>query len=488
MDKVNKFINSLPLTIIDKARLKDILKGSIGGGITSVTSNEVLALKDNKQLIPGSKYRITDYEFIPPVNDYLPTGSCGSGNHPFDIILTALTEDTFDVHASAINKDYSEMDKNTYNMMLLDDDRAFRAILVNDHSKNPYNCRYEFAVHPEDKEIFGDTDFRFYSNTINDHDCEIDVLEKKSNEHFRTLAYIYKDNNSDYFANNNLAAWELKVELTNGKAMLVVGDLMVEVEEEIEPNTIRFDWDTDESYKQYKYKVSFAGTTNYIYTTKPYTIDDTCNVPIEDFYGSISIGPIPADMLDMYSFIKPKGNVVITYMKDEFNNEADYDFKNLIYYKYNDTTIDKYIDSTNPFNPSSDFKSCYTFNDYSQDICEDLSISGYTHDCSVCNDLHKPFGNVMRSCYSCKIETTKNVMLVSSHNTHIKGEYTIGTAGIESRSRNSYFNSCNNVTIIECYRSAIYQYMQNVMIALFDSYKANSYIGASKLEIKEFKA
>lgn len=65
--------------------------------MTEVTYDALVALRDGGNLIPGMKYRITDYETIVAQND---TQSAG---HPFDIIVTALDSKTLDEKASAIH-------------------------------------------------------------------------------------------------------------------------------------------------------------------------------------------------------------------------------------------------------------------------------------------------------------------------------------------------------------------------------------------------
>lgn len=61
---------------------------SDGGNLISCTYTELKTLIDNKELIPGSKYRITDYVTT------TSQPSTKALNRPFDIIVEALTEDT----------------------------------------------------------------------------------------------------------------------------------------------------------------------------------------------------------------------------------------------------------------------------------------------------------------------------------------------------------------------------------------------------------
>jgi len=61
------------------------------------TYAELKLLKDNSLLIPGAKYRLTDYELT--ANSMLT--SYVNGNHPFDLILTADTSTSFNERCAA---------------------------------------------------------------------------------------------------------------------------------------------------------------------------------------------------------------------------------------------------------------------------------------------------------------------------------------------------------------------------------------------------
>lgn len=57
---------------------------------------------ENSELIPGTRYRITDYVTRVDQED------CSSAEHPFDIIVTAVSENTLDENASAAIHDGDE--------------------------------------------------------------------------------------------------------------------------------------------------------------------------------------------------------------------------------------------------------------------------------------------------------------------------------------------------------------------------------------------
>lgn len=71
----------------------------IGGGISapiSTTYSELKSLKESNQLVVGQKYRITDF-----VSVFDETGIT-SANHPFDLVIEAISENLFSETACAI--------------------------------------------------------------------------------------------------------------------------------------------------------------------------------------------------------------------------------------------------------------------------------------------------------------------------------------------------------------------------------------------------
>lgn len=69
------------------------LGGARGSDITNITYSELVALKDGGNLIAGAKYRITDY--VTSFKDWK------SGNHQFDIIVTASSNNALYTEAQA---------------------------------------------------------------------------------------------------------------------------------------------------------------------------------------------------------------------------------------------------------------------------------------------------------------------------------------------------------------------------------------------------
>ena len=70
--------------------------------MVSITHSELKTLRDNSQLIPGTFYRITDYECTTVQAD------SRSANHPFDIVVQALDKSTLSENAQAIQHEGDE--------------------------------------------------------------------------------------------------------------------------------------------------------------------------------------------------------------------------------------------------------------------------------------------------------------------------------------------------------------------------------------------
>ena len=71
----------------------------IPGEIISILYSDLINLKNNSQLIPGQKYRITDY--VTTVSQNRVT----SLEHPFDIVVTALNQQDISTEASAMQNE-----------------------------------------------------------------------------------------------------------------------------------------------------------------------------------------------------------------------------------------------------------------------------------------------------------------------------------------------------------------------------------------------
>ena len=89
--------------------LDKVESGNAGGGggaaMINATYDELVALRNNSQLIPGQMYRMVDYD------TYTSQVDTQSAMHPFDLILTALDNKTLSEQCCAV---HSERDTEGY--------------------------------------------------------------------------------------------------------------------------------------------------------------------------------------------------------------------------------------------------------------------------------------------------------------------------------------------------------------------------------------
>lgn len=65
--------------------------------IINITYSELKTLRDNSKLVPGMKYRITDYNTVVDSNNYIK-----SANHQFDIVVLATSTNSLNEKAMAV--------------------------------------------------------------------------------------------------------------------------------------------------------------------------------------------------------------------------------------------------------------------------------------------------------------------------------------------------------------------------------------------------
>lgn len=204
-----------------KEELEELEK--LSAPMISVIYNELKTLRDNSQLIPGQQYRITDYVTITTQEN---TRSAG---HPFDVIVLALSENTLAEEAYAIQREFNIEDyKDAYSHtwsekmiylgtyeykgkvyhhyesesqdmeMLVD----FEKILFDaDHSADYGNAEFPFCFRPS------------YAKSDEDWDTGEVFGESIA---FKTYP--------NYFANSNLAAWQIWYSLDNDTSRFAWAD------------------------------------------------------------------------------------------------------------------------------------------------------------------------------------------------------------------------------------------------------------------------
>lgn len=86
LDNVYESIEELYNIVTEKASLKQL-------GGQKYTYETLKSLRDDGRLVPGAKYILTDYTFIPSTTNWPDTMTCGDGQ--FDIVLTAVSKNEF---------------------------------------------------------------------------------------------------------------------------------------------------------------------------------------------------------------------------------------------------------------------------------------------------------------------------------------------------------------------------------------------------------
>ena len=86
-------------------KTQEEINSEVKAGSVSITWEDLKDIKDNSKLIPGTWYRITDYDCT------TTTGGTTSAGHPFDVIVRADNESTLNETAYACQ---SERDTNEY--------------------------------------------------------------------------------------------------------------------------------------------------------------------------------------------------------------------------------------------------------------------------------------------------------------------------------------------------------------------------------------
>ena len=290
-------------------------------------------LRDNEELHPGCFYRIIDYNFITSkINIH-------SGNHQFDIIVLAISESMLSEIAYAARHSgdsYFEREIPTGGIEWL------YTVYVDDYAKN-YG---EDVVNHADDIHAGDI---FCNSGTMEHPKSGDIVPVL----YKTDSNEYDFDNPDY---EDVYFYEGTYDLDGDEY-----DMWSK-------------WEMNENTGDLEFKSQYALT--------PIVVDD----------GKLLVSPIPVNKavsvnmnawelkycLDndktLFDWADTNGKGVIYYMKDEFGNEAPYDFKNAMFERRKITAVstptissmflNKYLGQNNYYNITSnanDKQYFYTF-------------------------------------------------------------------------------------------------------------------------------
>lgn len=310
--------------------------------LIEVTWQQLKNLRDNSNLIPGSLYRITDYQCT---TTQAETRSAGN---QFDIVLLALNNNVLSEQGWAMMSMLTNIwsvhfsdgiikECYLYNLGFnVDEDENVVAII---DKSTMLGCTY--------------IESGFYNFNYAEKSCFLDD---------DSLIFTDSGLQHDYFQNCKLEAWKVWYSLDN--------------------DTTRFAWADDGEiptigpnsnflYQRYPegdtilYCWKTPGTTAYHYTKSEFPkIGD-------GIY--IHINGEPHTSIDNYDYDDPVGVVsgfgrgVIYRMIDEFNNDCPYDFKNI---QFNTKVSDGL------YNSNGNYRYVYTFSIYNYNVTPGLYLDG----------------------------------------------------------------------------------------------------------------
>ena len=331
-------------------KIENELENLTFDSLIKVTYDELVTLRNNNELIAGMKYRITDYVTTTAQEN---TQSAG---HQFDIIVEALSENTLSEDAKAIQNENDEyFDESNLEAWEL------KYCLDNDTSRFAWAVTANIVVNSENVNII---------DTL--------ITNNEFNEPFLPDYYIYIDT-----AGNNFNRY---VPEEDG---MRTNDFFIECGRETSPDGLEnqlciYKNDlNDENYIEggaeegvdYADKFFYWGTEEVdgiIYDKwKKSEVDYGWNITENVSNIFILTQRITTGEINLIEGNKGKG--VIYYMKDEWNNEAPYDFKNIKFYREEQ---DSYVFTFSWINENNEVEDLTL----RQDLLSDDEIAYGTHD------------------------------------------------------------------------------------------------------------
>ena len=296
--------------------------------ITEITCSDLVNLINNSNLIPGMKYRITNYNCTTTQTD---TRSAG---HQFDIIVEALDEKTLSENASAI-----QHAGDTY---------------FADSNLKSWELKYSFKKNYYVYEGESDTENLWDEGQYNYSD--------ESNAF--SFVDTFKYNGSTYYMWRCSSASQIAV--------------LTEYNEYLDNNLYYYRGYFDNDYDVFSATPKIvAFLKNDVEYTTGHNADLTYIVNYDESYDKIYI-----DHFYLKPYVTTPGQIY--YMKDEFNNECPYDFKNIQFKRYKITSSVKgnlvgLYARSNARNVTVNKNTTYWCYTFSTDSLKDASLDGYSN-------------------------------------------------------------------------------------------------------------
>ena len=454
--------------------------------LTKVTYDELVALRDNSQLVPGMQYQITDYETIYQGEGYM----LNSAGHRFDIIVTADTENSLNENARATLHEgdtyfYREVHSKTLKTgevlyMYVDEgtegyDSKPNDIFVEANYKENnegvvvpviYKNDKDYIVGGEEGPDYADT-FYFvdkyeYDGNIYDRWRKIENNGVESDDYFGwddegqvyaltnelVDASTMKFKDDIYDIKNetkkvNIESWELKYSLDNDRTRFPYASkekaIYLKGEELwfwydgifIHNGEVWHKWVNKEVYENGFYITSSDNPT--LQESVHFAYKNEENQEMTNF-----------DM-DIVELISPKGKGYIYYMKDEWNNEFNYDFKNALHsfdFYSADGEIIKEVRNMYTF--------CLEYDEIKDISVEQTFISGW--DCrNVCIISENEFINCNVLNLIGSYGTLENILIESSQNVYIESDTWICEDLKIEKCGDIFIKDCVNAKVHNCY-------------------------------------
>ena len=405
----NERVTAAALADLD-SRIDDIEENNVNlENMESVTYSELKSKRDNGELVPGKHYRITDYITTTSQEN---TQSAG---HQFDVVVLALDEKTLSENAHAMLHD-----GDTYFSTNKADLSAWELKYCLDNDTN----RFAWAVGGEQKEL------RLYkADGYAEEDGSYPMAEGENHiDRSEWFSYIgtMDYNGSTYYAwrKHEFEGATNYVILTN--ALYHPGDL--------NPGTNDI-YDGSNPYfngvaADVAYTLTMDGDT-----TNDYEGLNHNSEAMDEYVCLCEYGEVSGE--DSVVFEVGGGNGVIYYMKDEWNNECPYDFKNI---QFKRKLSNGALDTTN-----GDDTFVYTFNLWrinAQKI-EDASIIG--------NTLGDELGHI-NGVYGNKINPVSEYTVFSEQTDFEVTQYLLNdNVFLNSDDEDGYFLGCHtNILGYDC--------------------------------------
>lgn len=371
-------------------QVDDLLSEFTPNNMILTTWANLVSLRDSGTLKAGAYYRITDYNFV--------TTKLGvqSGNHQFDIVLLAISE--------------SMLSENGYACKHLGDHYFEREVTEG-------GIEWMYTMYVDDYgESYGDEPMDHQDDLhASDEFCDSGRLIHPDTE--EEVPVLYKTDTGEYDIDDP----------DYDDAYFYEG--VYELDGDEYDMWAKYEYSHDD--EEWVFKMQYALT--------PIVVED----------GELIVSPIPETKTvpvnmnawelkycldndkDLFDWAETDGKGVIYYLKDEFGNEAPYDFKNAMFRRYQVSSVSNtvlnnlrnlylYLDGYYGLTRNNNSKYWYTF--ASSDGATDGSLFG-----------------------ECTYNTIKPYIYLSPKGKNIRG---INNIVLQNSNKNSIGNDCYDITIL----------------------------------------